>query len=86
MPVVVNLAERTNDAHFVSVEQMLDMASKDYAAGELHGKKAVLLVLDKGPGNDCYDIGFRSANMQVSELVSLLTVKAAQFAKDLSGG
>ena len=86
MQNVVKLAERINDSRFISVEQMLETALADYRTNDLHGAKAILLVLDSGPVGDCYDIGFRVAGMKKSELVSLLTVQAAQFAKELKGG
>lgn len=83
---LVSLAERTNDARFVSVEQMIENAAKDYAAGDLHGKAAFLLVLDRGPNDDAYAIGFRSANLKKSEIVALLTVEAAKLSMDLADG
>ena len=86
MPSVINLADRTNDSKYVSVEQMLENAAKDYAAGELHGASAFLLVLDRGPHNDAYAIGFRSANLKKSEIVALLTVEAAKLSRDLADG
>ena len=86
MANVVSLAERTNDARFISVEQMLDLARKDYEDGELHGASAILLVLDRGPENDAYAVGFRSANLKKSEIVALLTVEATKLSRDLADG
>ena len=83
---VVSLGDRTNDARYISVEQMIDVAAKDYAAGELHGGSAILLVLDRGEHNDAYAIGFRSAGLKKSEIVALLTVEAAKLSRDLADG
>ena len=86
MGATINLAEWTNNSQFISVDRMLEMAAKDYAAGELHGKSAFLMVLDRGPSNDAYAIGFRSANLKKSEIVALLTVEAAKLSMDLADG
>ena len=86
MSNVVSMADRTNDSRFLTVEQMLESASKDYAEGELHGKYAILLVLDRGPHNDAFDIGFRASGLKKSEIVALLTVEAQKLSRDLADG
>lgn len=83
---LVSMAERTNDARFITPEDMIERALRDLKAQELHGSKAILLVLDPGPHGDCYSVGFRSANMKKSEIVALLTTQATVFAKDLTDG
>ena len=82
----ISLAIKTWNSKFLSVDQMLDMAAKDYAAGELHGSSAFLMVLDRGEHGDAFSIGFRAANLKKSEIVALLTVEAAKLSMDLADG
>jgi len=80
------MAERTNDNRFSTPKDMLQQAMRDLDANELHGAQAILLVLDRGPKGECYSVGFRAANIRKSEIVSLLTVQATAFARDLASG
>ena len=86
MAEVINLAERVDDNRFVTVENMLQEATDDYRAEKLHGKHAVLVLLDRGPHGDAYDVGFRACNMRKSEMVSLLTVLANRLSMELTSG
>jgi hypothetical protein len=77
----IDLAEAADDNRFTTARQMLEAAIKEIDEGKIPNAKAVLIVLDKGPTGEDYNVFTRIAGLQYSAAVALLFCKANQLSR-----
>lgn len=67
---VVHLVDRREQAAGVTPEEILNMALRELASGEVKATKAIVLLLDdSAPGS--YLLRFRNAGLATSEILAI---------------
>jgi hypothetical protein len=71
-------ANRENDNGLLSPIEALQDAIADIEAGETKCQSILILALDRGEDETCFDIKFNSSNLKSSEMLALLECMKAR--------
>ena len=83
MSNIKKMVDYTNDAAYVSTEQLIKTCAEEDGELMRTHRKALVIFLDN-EGDD-YSFHFRNAGLRLSEIVALLEVVKAAMIKELLG-
>lgn len=81
---VIRLGEVTNDAAFVSVEQVLEDTLEEIRSGDYDYSRALVILLDDRDG--VFDVTYRNAGLSCSRGVALVEVVKAMLLAEMGYG
>ena len=81
---VIRLAEKSDNANFWTVKEMLEDAVKDISEAEPDKLPTKAIVLTVGDRNGAYDVHFVQAGMKMTEVLALLEVAKIKILKEMN--
>lgn len=79
----VERAKRKNDNRHLTPLDILSIAETEIRDGTRPAKSLVILALDRGEDVEEYNVGWYAANIQASEIISLMKVVEHYMLQDM---